>query len=101
MLSYPDGQAWREVGPLPLPRSGLRGASLAGVLHVTGGFNGKHSHNFTFTNNPGASTPRYLDSVLAWDPVTETWSEAAKLAEARYRHAVTELPLAAVAHYCN
>ena len=88
VISYPDGQAWREVGPLPSPRYGLRGASLAGVFHVTGGY------NYIGMDN-------YLDQVLAWDPVAETWSEAGRLDEAIYLHAITELPLAALQSFCS
>ena len=98
VISYPDGQAWREVGHLPSPRSGLRGASLAGVLHVTGGRDGNNFPNFTFTANPEVSS---LDCVLAWDPVAETWSAAGKLDQAREYHAVTALPLAVVEEYCS
>ena len=75
----------------------MSGASLAGVLHVTGGYDGNNSHNFTFTTNPGD----YLDAVLAWDPVAETWSEAGKLDEPIYLHALTELPLAALQSFCS
>ena len=45
IISYPDGESWREVGHLPSPRYGLKGASLAGVFHVTGGFDGIKYHN--------------------------------------------------------
>ena len=99
VISYPDGQAWREVGPLPSPRYDLRGASLAGVLHVTGGIDqGNNFYNFTFTTNQGENI---FSAVLAWDPVAETWSEVGKLDPGRFLHAVTALPMAAVEDYCD
>ena len=96
VISYPDGQAWREVGPLPSPRQGLRGASLDGILHVTGGWDGNNIHNFTFTTNPGD----YLDSVLVWDPVAETWSQVGRLDQGTFDHAITALPLDVIENFC-
>ena len=98
VLSYPDGQAWREVGPLPSPRYGLRGASLAGVLHVTGGSDGNNFHYITFTTNTGDN---YYDAVLAWDPVTEEWSQAGKMDRGRDYHAITALPLDVIEDFCS
>ena len=51
-----------------------------------------------FTKNPGEND---LNSVLAWDPVAETWSEAGRLVQARYLHAITALPLAALGDFCD
>ena len=71
------GFAWREVegGELPSPRSGLRAAMVGDVLHVTGGYDGN-----------------YLTSILAWDPVAETWQAAGDLAVARAYHAAVAVP---------
>ena len=99
VLSYPDGQAWRKVGPLPSPRAGLRGASLDGVIHVTGGQDGNNFHHFFLTKNPKGNI--VFDSVLAWDPVAETWSEAGKMDQGREVHAITPLPLAVIEEYCS
>ena len=87
LISYPDGQAWREVesAALPSPRYGLRGAFLAGVFHVTGGFGCAY----------------VCDEVLAWDPVAESWSQMGKLDEPVYYHAVAEVPIAAIQDYCS
>ena len=61
LLSYPDGRAWREVGHLPSPRFGLRGATLAGVLHVTGGRDGDNNHILLSLPDQETST-----STLCW-----------------------------------
>ena len=103
VFSYPMGEAWREVGHLPSPRYGLRGATLAGNFignfYVTGGTNGNHIHNYTFTKNPEDFD--HLDDVLAWDPVGETWAEVGQLAKATTHHAITVLPLAVFEEYCS
>ena len=83
-MAHPAG-SWREAGPLPSGRMGLRGASLASVFHVSGGWDGSTD----------------LDEILAWDPVSETWSLAGHLATARTYHAVTEVSLANVAGLCT
>ena len=49
-----SGEGWRSTGNLPSPRYGLRGASVGGVFHVTGGRAG------------GFLTK----SVLVWDPIS-------------------------------
>ena len=82
ILSYPDGQAWTQGGKLVTPRDRLRGASLAGVFHVMGGW-----YNF--------ETTKYYDGVFAWDPVTKTWSKVGTMGEARNNHAI-----ATIQDYC-
>jgi len=68
------GSKWREVGMLPSPRYGLRGATLDKVLYVTGGDGG---------------SAKDTDEVLAWDTVAEAWAVAGHLAAPRRLHAVT------------
>lgn len=82
---------WREAGPLPKGRWSLRGASLAGVLHVLGGYKfDKYGYTAEASNE-----------VSAWDPATETWSRVGRLADSRAGLAVTQVPLSAVAQYCT
>ena len=83
-FSAPAG-GWREAGQLPSPRSGLRAAKLGQVVHVSGG------------RDDGS----FLDSILSWDPDTESWSQAGVLTAARDSHGVTEVFLAAVEEYCT
>jgi hypothetical protein len=75
VMEHPEG-SWREAGPLPSARRDLRGASLASVFHVSGGYDGSD-----------------LDDILAWDAVSETWSLAGHLATARQYHSMTEVSL--------
>ena len=60
---------------------------------------------FIFTINPGFDLNLNLGidlhSVLAWDPVSETWSEADKLDHPMNVHASTALPLDAIQDYCS
>jgi hypothetical protein len=88
VMAHPEG-SWREAGPLPSARSSLRGASLASVFHVSGG---------SPTGLPDGS---YLDDILAWDPVSETWSLAGHLVTARGRHGITEVSLADMEGLCK
>ena len=72
------GLHWREVagGGLPSGRSGLRASMVGDVLHVTGGYDGNNR----------------LTSILAWDPVAESWQDAGRLNVARYCHAAVAVP---------
>ena len=72
------GFAWREVagGELPSPRSYLRAAMVGDVLHVTGGAE--------FVDGVGNN---YLTSILAWDPVAESWQDVGDLNVGRVSHA--------------
>jgi hypothetical protein len=83
VMEHPAG-SWREAGPLPSARYALRGASLASVFHVSGGWDGSND----------------LDEILAWDAVSEAWSLAGHLATARYSHGITEVSLAALTDLC-
>jgi hypothetical protein len=83
VMAHPEG-SWREAGPLPSGRVALRGASLASVFHVSGGFDGSN----------------FLDEILAWDPASETWSLDGHLATARYYHGITEISLANLGGLC-
>ena len=81
------GFEWREVagGELPSPRSGLRAAMVGDVLHVTGGVDD--------SNN-------VLTSILAWDPVSETWQQAGELAVKRAYHAAIAVPSSILSTEC-
>ena len=71
------GLHWREVegGELPSPRNYLRAAMVGDVLHVTGGYHGT-----------------FLTSILAWDPVTESWQGVGDLNVARFYHEAVAIP---------
>jgi hypothetical protein len=84
VMAHPAG-SWREAGPLPSARLGLRGVSLAGIFHISGSHDGSND----------------LDEIQAWDPVSETWSLAGHLATARYWHGVTEVSLADIEGLCS
>ena len=85
VMAHPAG-SWRDVAPLPSIRSGLRGATLAGVFHISGGYDADFND---------------LDEILAWDPVSETWSLAGHLTNARGWHGVTEVSIASMAGLCT
>ena len=71
------GLQWREVagGELPSPRDILRAAMVGDVLHVTGGYD-----------------DNFLTSILAWDPVAESWQDVGELNVGRAYHAAVAVP---------
>ena len=73
------GLHWREVagGELPSARYGLRAAMVGDVLHVTGGRDDDDS---------------CLTSILAWDPVAESWQDVGRLNVRRSDHGVVAVP---------
>ena len=70
------GLHWKEVGDLPSAGFSLQAAMVGDVLHVTGGWDGSYP----------------LTSILAWDPVAESWQDAGRLNVARYCHAAVAVP---------
>ena len=84
--SQGSGATWRRVGALPAARSGLRGASMAGVFYVSGGeyYDGGW---------------QYSSEILAWNPGTEAWTQAGSMKEARGYHTFTEVTLSSV--FCD
>ena len=75
------GLQWREVagGELPTARFGLRAAMVGDVLYVTGGYD-------AYGND--------LTSILAWDPVAESWQDVGDFAVARSLQAAVAIPIA-------
>ena len=78
-----NGLEWREVegGELPSPRRQLRAAMIGDIIYVTGGSDADYN-DFT--------------SILAWDPVAESWQDVGDLAVARSGHAAVAIPLAMI-----
>ena len=64
----PGGRRWvlgpplPQAGDLPSPRYGLRGATLGGIFHVTGGY------------SAGAWQNPEMTEVLAWNFEAEAWA---------------------------
>ena len=85
MAVYSSGSQleWREVegGRLPQRRAALRATLLGEILFVSGGRDGGW--------NP-------LTSILAWDPVAESWQPAGDLALARSSHATVAVPTSVI-----
>merc|ERR1719471_1059277 len=71
-----DLKPWRPAANLPSPRSGLRAASLDNKVFLFGGRKGRS----------------YLDSILSYEPDTDTWQEAGTMTVPRYQHAVAVFP---------
>jgi len=79
-----NGGQWRQTTPLPEARWGVRGASLGEVFHILGGQRGT-----------------LLTSVLAWEPVEETWQKVGELEVAASYRAVAEVPLSMGGPFCS
>ena len=75
-----------EGGKLPSARTLLRATRVDNILYVTGG------------SNNGIDE---LDSILSWNPSTETWQEVVShLAVARYGHAALAMPSSIIEYEC-
>ena len=75
-----------EGGKLPSARTLLRATRVDNILYVTGG-----------SNNAADE----LDSILSWNPSTETWQEVVShLAVARYGHAALAMPSSIIEYEC-
>ena len=83
VFDFTNGGQWRQTSPLPESRWGVRGASLGEVFHILGGQRGT-----------------LLTSVLAWDPVEETWQEVGELAVPASYRAVAEVPMSLGGPFC-
>jgi len=70
-----DFKPWRPAANLPSPRDGLRAASLDNKVFLFGG----NSHSD-------------LDSILSYEPDTDTWKEAGTMNVPRRDHAVAVFP---------
>ena len=90
MAVYSSGSQleWREVysGELPSPLWRMQVTLVGNILFLNGGTD---DHN------------NFPHSILAWDPVAETWQAAGDLAEARYLHAAVAVPASTIANYCE
>ena len=81
-MGYGSQLGWREVGLLPSPRMGLKGATVDGTFYVSGGGDGQHVS--------------YTNEVFSFDPVWESWASAGQLTSTRKYHAVAEIDLSAI-----
>jgi len=71
---------WRPAANLPSPRFGLRAASLDNKVFLFGG------------SQAGNRSASYLNSILSYEPDTDTWQEAGTMTLPRRYHAVTVFP---------
>merc|ERR1712218_205482 len=72
---------WRETGQLDYARHGPRAAVVDNILYVTGG-----------KNYDDDGQANIFNSILSWNPSTETWQQAGQLAEKKYLHAAVAIP---------
>ena len=81
VMEYGSEGGWREAGLLPSEKGleGLRGATLAGIFHVSGGGEDQHTH--------------YTNQLASFDPVSESWVAVGNLIFSRKWHAVAEFGL--------
>merc|ERR1711988_1549700 len=72
-----DFEPWRPAANLPSPRRGLQAASLDNKVFFFGGEDSSRSD---------------LDSILSYEPDTDTWQEAGTMTLPRKYHAVAVFP---------
>jgi len=78
---------WSMAYPLPSARAGLRAATVAGVLYVSGGISYKG----------GA-----LDEILEWNNMTTKWNRKSyRMKFGQGFHSVTEVTLDSVTEFCT
>ena len=87
MLEFQSQSGWREVGGLPSPRMGLRGATVDGMFLVSGGGEDQHTH--------------YTNDIVAFDPVSESWASSGHMVATRKWHAVAEIGLSSIPTNCS
>ena len=89
MAVYSKGKKinWRQLksGELPTPRWGLKAAMVGDILYVTGG----RDRDLDTVKKTKRND---LTSILAWDPVSESWKAAGNLKVARSDHAAVAIP---------
>merc|ERR1711988_941271 len=72
-----DFKPWRPAANLPSPRFGHRAASLYNKVFLFGGIDSSYSD---------------LDSILSYEPDTDTWQKAGTMTVPRANHAVAVFP---------
>merc|ERR1711988_1805783 len=72
-----DFKPWRPAADLPSPRWGLRAASLDNKVFLFGGMDSSLSD---------------LDSILSYEPGTDTWQKTGTMTLPRENHAVAVFP---------
>ena len=65
VLEVAEGR-WRSASPLPSPRWGVRGTAVAGVVHLSGGYDTGYSRE-----------------VVAWGPGEEEWRLVGRMEHGR------------------
>ena len=65
-------------------RSGLRAASIGGMVYVTGGGTGATYHS----------------DIQTWDPELSSWSKVGDMAVGRAGHAITTVDYNVISQYC-
>jgi len=80
---------WTQVGNLPLPAAGIRGASINNKIVMTGGYyidaNGRR---------------HFSDLILKFDPIFNNWEIVDHMKIKRHYHAVDLVPISDIVDYC-
>ena len=74
----PTTNSWSTAAPMNTPRVGLAAAASGGKIYVFGGY-----------GKPSGYTARYLVTVEAYDPASNSWSSSPSMKAARYGLAAT------------
>ena len=86
-LLSPGDSSWTTAASLPYAAWGLRSASLAGSLYISGGYNeGEFKGERGEQRNPVRS--HHPAELLRWDDQTESWAVAGMMETARSYHAM-------------
>ena len=94
---------WTQVGNLPLPAAGIRGASINNKIVMTGDVDNNVSYsNFTSGGYYIDANGRrhFSDLILKFDPIFNNWEIVDHMNIKRHYHAVDLVPISDIVDYC-
>ena len=98
------GTAWQRVGDLPTPLGNLRGATLGNKVYTIGKMKNTTILSMLFTYLlylGGWNVSHYFNTILKFDPETETWTYEGQLLQARGGPGVSVVRYDNMKQYCQ
>ena len=103
-------ESWTQVGNLPLPAAGIRGASINNKIIMTGDFETYETELILNLVNlikwtggtymDSQDKNHYSDHILKFVPITKTWEIVDHMKMKKYSHAVSSVQISDIIDYC-